>query len=56
MNRWRVGEDRGSKEMDGYPLTAMFLPDTCMTTFSQVIANTTVGNEGLHDGYPASAR
>jgi hypothetical protein len=21
MNRWRVGEDRGSKEMDGCPLT-----------------------------------
>jgi hypothetical protein len=21
MNRWRVGEDRGSKEMDQYPLT-----------------------------------
>jgi hypothetical protein len=21
MNRWRVGEDRGSKETDGYPLT-----------------------------------
>jgi hypothetical protein len=23
MNRWRVGEDRGSKEMDGCPLTIM---------------------------------
>jgi hypothetical protein len=22
MNRWRVGEDRGSKETDGCPLTA----------------------------------
>jgi hypothetical protein len=22
MNRWRVGEDRGSKEMDRCPLTA----------------------------------
>jgi hypothetical protein len=22
INRWRVGEDRGSKEMDGCPLTA----------------------------------
>jgi hypothetical protein len=22
MNRWRVGEDRGSKEMDGCPLTS----------------------------------
>jgi hypothetical protein len=22
MNRWRVGEDRGSKEMNGCPLTA----------------------------------
>jgi hypothetical protein len=22
MNRWRVGEDRGSKEIDGCPLTA----------------------------------
>jgi hypothetical protein len=22
MDRWRVGEDRGSKEMDGCPLTA----------------------------------
>jgi hypothetical protein len=21
MNRWRVGEDRGSKETDGCPLT-----------------------------------
>jgi hypothetical protein len=21
MNRWRVGEDRGSKEMNGCPLT-----------------------------------
>jgi hypothetical protein len=21
MNRWRVGDDRGSKEMDGCPLT-----------------------------------
>jgi hypothetical protein len=23
MNRWRVGEDRGSKETDGCPLTAL---------------------------------
>jgi hypothetical protein len=23
MNRWRVGEDRGSEEMDGCPLTKM---------------------------------
>jgi hypothetical protein len=23
MNRWRVGEDRGSKEMDGCPLTVL---------------------------------
>jgi hypothetical protein len=23
MNRWRVGEDRGSKETDGCPLTKM---------------------------------
>jgi hypothetical protein len=26
MNRWRVGEDRGSKEMDGCPLT-VFITD-----------------------------
>jgi hypothetical protein len=25
MNRWRVGEDRGSKEMDGCPLTVSFV-------------------------------
>jgi hypothetical protein len=24
MNRWRVGEDRGSKETDGCPLTDQF--------------------------------
>jgi hypothetical protein len=24
MNRWRVGEDRGSQEMDGCPLTPWF--------------------------------
>jgi hypothetical protein len=24
MNRWRVGEDRGSKEMDGCPLTGIW--------------------------------
>jgi hypothetical protein len=24
MNRWRVGEDRGSKETDGCPLTETF--------------------------------
>jgi hypothetical protein len=24
MNRWRVGEDRGSKEMDGCPLTTSY--------------------------------
>jgi hypothetical protein len=23
MNRWRVGEDRGSKETDGCPLTVV---------------------------------
>jgi hypothetical protein len=23
MNRWRVGEDRGSKETDGCPLTSL---------------------------------
>jgi hypothetical protein len=23
MNRWRVGEDRGSKETDGCPLTGL---------------------------------
>jgi hypothetical protein len=23
MNRWRVGEDRGSKEMDGCPFTVL---------------------------------
>jgi hypothetical protein len=27
MNRWRVGEDRGSKEMDGCPLTRAFSLD-----------------------------
>jgi hypothetical protein len=26
MNRWRVGEDRGSKEMDGCPLTGVLHP------------------------------
>jgi hypothetical protein len=25
MNRWRVGEDRGSKEMDRCPLTGIIL-------------------------------
>jgi hypothetical protein len=25
MNRWRVGEDRGSKETDGCPLTTSIL-------------------------------
>jgi hypothetical protein len=25
MNRWRVGEDRGSKETGGCPLTGMIL-------------------------------
>jgi hypothetical protein len=24
MNKWRVGEDRGSKQMDGCPLTVPF--------------------------------
>jgi hypothetical protein len=24
MNRWRVGEDRGSKETDGCPLTVSY--------------------------------
>jgi hypothetical protein len=27
MNRWRVGEDRGSKETDGSPLTHMTLDE-----------------------------
>jgi hypothetical protein len=27
MNRWRVGEDRGSKEMDGCPLTELVVVD-----------------------------
>jgi hypothetical protein len=32
MNRWRVGEDRGSKETDGCPLT-IFAPllHSCIT-------------------------
>jgi hypothetical protein len=25
MNRWRVGEDRGSKETDGCPLTDLYI-------------------------------
>jgi hypothetical protein len=35
MNRWRVGEDRGSKETDGCPLTGcdgLKLWDTGQTT------------------------
>jgi hypothetical protein len=29
MNRWRVGEDRGSKETDGCPLTTKFEQFCC---------------------------
>jgi hypothetical protein len=29
MNRWRVGEDRGSKETDGCPLTDRDLDSEC---------------------------
>jgi hypothetical protein len=32
MNRWRVGEDMGSKEMDRCPLTV------CITTWNSNIA------------------
>jgi hypothetical protein len=32
MNRWRVGEDRGSKETDGCPLTALLTVDNINTT------------------------
>jgi hypothetical protein len=28
MNRWRVGEDRGSKETDGFPLQVLIQCDT----------------------------
>jgi hypothetical protein len=31
MNRWRVGEDMGSKETDGCPLTAGAANDTLCT-------------------------
>jgi hypothetical protein len=34
MNRWRVGEDRGSKEMDGCPLTLATLVDLFCTDVS----------------------
>jgi hypothetical protein len=30
MNRWRVGEDRGSKETDRYPLTISTCGNLCV--------------------------
>jgi hypothetical protein len=30
MNKGRVGEDRGSKEMDGCPLTGPFVVEACV--------------------------
>jgi hypothetical protein len=40
MNKGRVGEDRGSKEMDGYPLTGILCQDfyavlCCMSSLAQ---------------------
>jgi hypothetical protein len=38
MNRWRVGEDRGSKEMDRYPLTNTDIYfETMNSTLSQLV-------------------
>jgi hypothetical protein len=34
MNRWRVGEDRGSKEMDGCPLTVLCTSFTLIYIFT----------------------
>jgi hypothetical protein len=51
MNRWRVGEDRGSKEMDGCPLTKgsaanYLLYHMTVTITVTVTTNTTSKREG----------
>jgi hypothetical protein len=40
MNMWRVGEDMGSKEMDGCPLTGMVL---CSERVYEVIGSCASG-------------
>jgi hypothetical protein len=51
MNRWRVGEDRGSKETDGCPLTlgegaCGDVIEFCPLNVNEAASSTTV-NEGL---------
>jgi hypothetical protein len=48
MNRWRVGEDRGSKETDGCPLTAAnyLLHHMTVTIMVTVTTNTISKGEG----------
>jgi hypothetical protein len=46
MNRWRVGEDRGSKETDRYPLT---MTEIVMTETMRMMRNDENGgnSEGM---------
>jgi hypothetical protein len=46
MNRWRVGEDRGSKETDGCPLTVCRAMFKCVSTNTP---NTTQTPENTKD-------
>jgi hypothetical protein len=41
MNRWRVGEDRGSKEMDGCPLTTSKIYSIAFKVLSVVFKTST---------------
>jgi hypothetical protein len=47
MNRWRVGEDRGSKETDGCPLTVMDTQDESSELRRRLIQDNTSGGELL---------